>query len=92
MCDYCKNVITGDDYRPLFNIPIHISIGKQQAEIGEIDVFLDTAANLQANLMVGGCDKSIEYIKKIPVKFCPMCGQSMKEMKQMQELRKKENI
>ena len=75
MCDYCKNIDTGDDYNPILSA--HIDFGF----FGNVDadIYLTKGINNYPVMRLGLCENNgigeTEYIQFIS--YCPMCGRKL---------------
>jgi hypothetical protein len=77
MCEYCKNIDTGNDYHPIIEAKLPLGFA------GNIlaDVVLSRASPADPyplmSLMAitdGGHD---EFVQSIEIKYCPMCGRKL---------------
>lgn len=76
MCEYCKNVDTGDDYYPILNS--HIDFGFF-GNVGA-NIYLKRGGSERPLLVLrlheyNGRGVSEEHIQSI--KYCPMCGRKL---------------
>ncbi len=79
MCRYCKNVLTGDDWKDLLNTGIYISaIETEKHKILEAHVGITSDPSLELSIFGSSM---VEYGTCIPIKYCPMCGTKLKDLK-----------
>lgn len=71
MCDFCKNVKTGDDYEPLIRLEVDLGmIGKP-----ELSISLAPDSLLCADVLFP--DYSHDIQESVEIKYCPMCGERL---------------
>lgn len=77
MCEYCKNIETGDDFHPILNIKESFGFFGNV----DVDVYLARDHTPDNPLMIlGMCqDKGAGNAEAITeINFCPMCGRDLK--------------
>lgn len=72
-CEYCKNVDTGDNYYPILEETYSFGFAGMlmvdaviTRDIGSSTVYLELDGCMDQN--------DSNRTKRIPIKFCPMCG------------------
>ena len=79
MCEFCKNVDTGDDYKAILSNTIDCGImGKLSVDVA---LCRKSPADAIPIMELGVCmDTSDNYANvDVPIKYCPMCGKELKE-------------
>lgn len=76
MCEYCKNIDTGDDYNPIISLNEYFGF----FGIVDIDVYLQkNPTHKYPQMVLGLCENDGKgndiCIKKI--KYCPICGRDL---------------
>ena len=76
MCEFCKNVKTGDDFNPILDKDFNCGI------LGKINVCIDLSYEHEMRIGIFTISKSgydsteVGYTKK-KIKYCPMCGERL---------------
>lgn len=90
MCKYCKGVMTGDDYKDLFEIPFTIHIANVKSNIGYFSAGLVVEKDkpvIEASVYLG--EPTNFPGKHFPVKYCPMCGEDLNRLIELSDRRRK---
>lgn len=70
MCKYCKNVKTGNDYKPLLITALNCGmLGRI-----DIDIYLSYESKLTINVDSSNSGLMSEQTK---INYCPMCGERL---------------
>ena len=79
MCNYCKNVVTHNDWTDLIelNLPIEVD-GHPVAsiELGSGIISENNECMLETTLLFN--EKA--FTKEQPIKYCPMCGAKLSDL------------
>ena len=82
MCEYCKNVKTGDDYEPILNDKIELG----RFGVFDCDVYLGGHRINSPSLYFSYLYENNEGVgdtgseKGVPINYCPMCGEMLREV------------
>ena len=71
MCEFCKNVETGNDYNPIVSSEINLGF----AGTLFIDVSLGRGAKMNLDCCMDTKDNNSS--KSVKINFCPMCGRKL---------------
>lgn len=80
MCEYCKGLVIDEETKDMFSIKIGIQFGN----VTNKNVF-----ELYGGLATRGMEINIDdghellYYETVPVKYCPMCGESLAKLKEL---------
>ena len=77
MCEFCKNVETGDDYREILRSEIDCGF------IGTLDIGVALCRKYEDGTPVMALDTCLYFSDchtnsvKVPIKYCPICGEKL---------------
>ena len=76
MCDFCKNVFTGNDYKPIVSSTADLGFA---GEISTDVVLVRDMKTGKAAMELSSCmdAKDIWSVDDAPVNFCPVCGEKL---------------
>lgn len=83
MCRYCKNVVTGDNWEDLLSTEVYLNAtDKKKIKFLDVGVGITYGRKLQLAVISNGDE--LRYVS-VPIKYCPMCGTKLKDLKFIEE-------
>ncbi len=76
MCEFCKNVDTGNDYKAILSNRIDCGImGKLNIDVAICRRSLNGIPIMELGVCMDASDDFANV--DVPIKFCPMCGKEL---------------
>lgn len=79
MCNYCKNVVTHDDWIDLIELKLPIEVDGYKVasiELGSGIISENNECMLETTLLFN----EQAFTKDQPIKYCPMCGAKLSDL------------